>query len=55
MSVANLSRILRPPVSRIADLDVRARVDAALGAAVDISFALSRAGAHTALAVVLDG
>ena len=34
--------------TRIADLDVRPRVDAKLSAAVDIAFELSRGGAHTA-------
>ena len=40
--------------TRIADLDVRARVDAALGAVVDVAFALSRAGAHTASVALRD-
>ena len=34
--------------TRIADLDVRPRVDAKLSAAVDIAFELSKGGAHTA-------
>ena len=40
--------------TRIADLDVRARVNEKLGAAVDIAFALSKGGAHTASVAITD-
>ena len=40
--------------TRIADLDVRPRVDEKLSATVDITFALSKAGAHTANVSIKD-
>ena len=40
--------------TRIADLDVRPRVDEKLSATVDIAFALSKAGAHMANVSIKD-